>query len=566
MKRKNLIGTLTGKLIILLFFTSFIPVFISLTYIFIQSKEILFSNFETSLNYQSLYFKNFFVNNPNFITLAKLLASDDELKIKIFLRLKYQINNRIKYFFTENNFDIIRIFDDKKNLITFFSKKNFTFSNFSFDNLLKNKIIIKIEKIDNDYFYSVAVPIKDIKSELILGTLIISYKIDDLFLKNFDIYKRDIVFLSNKKDIIAKQKTIIQNIELTKENFGLYNYYFKIYSLSEHLLNSEEELYMYYGMNNLELRNALNNLIIKYFIILFILMTILYFLAYFLGKKFTAPLNTLLKMTQKISEGNMNIRFNEDRKDEIGELYRSFNFMLNSIQNYQQSLVNTARLASIGQIAAGISHEINNPLVTILGYTQLILEQIKQNKLDKEKLVNYLQIIESDAKRSKNIISNLLNFSRQKSSVKIKININKIIIDTLLLIKHRIKNTNIKIILRLSEKIKLIESDPEQIKQIILNLIFNSIDALKNKKNNSFIEIKTYNHNDEIIFEVMDNGEGIKPEYLDKIFEPFFTTKETGKGTGLGLSIVKNIIDWYNWKIDVESIENRFTKFTIHIK
>lgn len=570
MKLKNLTGTLTGRLIILLFTVSFIPTFISLIYIYNQSKNTVINSFYNDLNNEFDLIKSSFIENPNIITLAKLLSTDDELKIKIFLKLKNQIINRVEYFFKENQLDIIRVADITGNYYAYFNKYKINSSKLPeyFLDSIKDKVIFKIEKFNQLYFYTISVPIKDINSNLIMGIMTISYKIDDSFIKKFDIQNierasKNIILLVADNKIIATdiESDLKSKLDFNRKDFGLNDYVYVRYDLTEFVNKLINNATFFYGINNKILKNNLKNLIIKFYCLLFILMTVLYFSAYLIGKSFSAPFRDLIKATELISKGDMSIRFEVNRKDEIGHVYNSFNYMLNSIQNYQERLVNTARLASIGQIAAGVSHEINNPLVTILGYSQLLIELISKDKIEKNKFLNYLKIIESDAKRSKNIISNLLDFSRQKPALKIDLNLNLIIINSLQLIKHRLKKENIKIILKLFYKINLLKGDPEQIKQIIFNLIYNSIDAIKNKK--GYITIQTFNLNNQIGLEICDNGEGIKKENLPYIFEPFFTTKEAGSGTGLGLSITKNIVELHNGKIMVQSSEGVGTKFTI---
>ncbi len=221
-----------------------------------------------------------------------------------------------------------------------------------------------------------------------------------------------------------------------------------------------------------------------------------------------------------------------------------------------KELLKVEKLSAAGKLAAGIAHEIGNPLAGIINCVKLI--QTDQNK-EGEKVDKYLNSISREAMRCNKTIRNFLNFTRE-SELKIgKVAINQIIEDTLLLITPQASAQNVIIDTKL-DIIPEILADGIQLKQAFTNIILNSLSAMSG---GGKLHIQTLEKNEyvEIIFS--DTGTGIKEEYRNKIFEPFFTTMR--EGTGLGLSIVYNTVDKHNGNIEVESETNKGTKFTIRL-
>ncbi|HHT9114294.1 MAG TPA: sensor histidine kinase [Candidatus Wunengus sp. YC65] len=242
----------------------------------------------------------------------------------------------------------------------------------------------------------------------------------------------------------------------------------------------------------------------------------------------------------------------EERTLEIREAYKK-------LQYTQRKLIQSEKLASIGTLVTGLAHEINNPLASVAscaegltGRLRTILEH-KEGCNDKEEWAvfpEYLKIICDETYRCKTIISNLLNFSRQSEPEFIRIDINRVVDDTLSVVQHQsqIKMQNIQ--LNLSEEPCEVIGDPQQLKQVFMNLIINALHATEDHGD---ISISTCQKQTVVQVIVKDSGIGIKPEYLGKIFDPFFTTKPTGKGTGLGLAICYGIIDVHGGRIEAHS-------------
>ncbi len=227
-----------------------------------------------------------------------------------------------------------------------------------------------------------------------------------------------------------------------------------------------------------------------------------------------------------------------------------------TLQEVQLQLIQKEKLASIGELAGGVAHEINNPLQIILGRIQLVLAEVPKT------LKSHLSIVESETKRIATIVRGLLDFSRGGASEPSfeKINLNEVVERAILLTHHQLKLDRIEIHLSLHKKLPLVSGDANQLSQVFLNLIQNARQAIKNKGRLSiFSGLK-----DNFVFvDFVDNGIGIREENLKKIFDPFFTTKEMGEGTGLGLSISYRIIEKHHGKLIVESRYLKGSKFSV---
>ena len=224
----------------------------------------------------------------------------------------------------------------------------------------------------------------------------------------------------------------------------------------------------------------------------------------------------------------------------------------------QKQLAQSEKMASLGQLAAGVAHEINNPLTGVLFYASLLLERTDLDEDAKQDL-NY---IVEDANRCKNIVKSLLVYSRSTDSNKRIVPINDIVEQSLKLIRDQKKFRNIQIRKYLSQEMMLINADTSKLNQVIINLVINAVDAMKG---NGRITLHTYKDrpHKKVFLEVKDTGEGIPRENLSKIFDPFFTTKEVGKSTGLGLSIVYGIIEEHGGRISVKETGAKGTTFIL---
>ncbi|TSI10117.1 ATP-binding protein [Lysinibacillus sp. BW-2-10] len=232
----------------------------------------------------------------------------------------------------------------------------------------------------------------------------------------------------------------------------------------------------------------------------------------------------------------------------------------------EAQLIQSGKLAAIGEIAAGIAHELNNPLTAILGNSQLLLRDAKSD----DRSHKLLSGIYTCGKRSKNIIQNLLTFSRQDEYSFDEFSINDAVEQVLEIIGDQFKKQNITIEKQLQLNINNVYGNIQQIGQIILNLLINAKDALEEKNTpKKIISIETKEFYDKakkwVVLTIKDNGNGIQPHQLQDIFNPFFTTKEPGKGTGLGLSVSLGIAEKHNGLIEVDSKYKEGSEFSLKL-
>ncbi len=216
------------------------------------------------------------------------------------------------------------------------------------------------------------------------------------------------------------------------------------------------------------------------------------------------------------------------------------------IKTITEQLINHEKMASVGQIAAGVAHEINTPLGIILGYTQLMMDDFEK---DSETAVN-LQVVERQTKACRRIVADLLKFSRQSESEKSQIDLNKIIEEVLSVTEHSLNIHRISVIRCFVQDLPPIYGDAEKLHQVFINLFNNAQYAMAA---GGELTIRTGKALHDVLVSVQDNGSGIPDDIKNKIFDPFFTTKEVGKGTGLGLSVTYGIVQEHRGTIEVES-------------
>ncbi|WMJ78267.1 MULTISPECIES: sensor histidine kinase [unclassified Sedimentibacter] len=285
---------------------------------------------------------------------------------------------------------------------------------------------------------------------------------------------------------------------------------------------------------------------------------------------FMKSINEIEKGVNSVKSGNFDYKIPKQSNDEIGAIIDAFNNMTDEIKRKKENeklIISAEKRAAIGTLAAGVAHEINNPMNNLGFYTSDLLERLETediNELYEGKTIqNYLEIMKEQIERCSSITHNLLKISRE-SAVNIKpVNIYATIKDILKLMEHRIKKQNISVKIDLHAPRPVVMSDESQIQQMLLNIITNALDAME-KKGTLRISIENFHNDDTLLIKVRDTGYGIKDEDKDKIFDPFYTTKPVGKGTGLGLSISQVIIERMRGTIEIHSEENIGT--VIYIK
>ncbi|NDY71275.1 PAS domain-containing sensor histidine kinase [Desulfobacter hydrogenophilus] len=240
---------------------------------------------------------------------------------------------------------------------------------------------------------------------------------------------------------------------------------------------------------------------------------------------------------------------------------KTFHFIIKDInekKQMEQQIAQADKLAAIGELSAGVAHEINNPLGIILGYTQLMLKESSEFEED-------LKIIEKHVKNCRNVVSNLLSFSRKGSREVKNVDIHKELHGVVNFLKNHSDFRNVKIQLNLWENERLwVQGNAQELTQVVLNLMINACHAIKDNSD-GFIELVTQKEKAHMLIHVRDNGTGISKHHMPRIFDPFFTTKPVGQGTGLGLSVGYGIIRHHQGKIMAANRKSQGAQFTIRL-
>jgi two-component system NtrC family sensor kinase len=312
---------------------------------------------------------------------------------------------------------------------------------------------------------------------------------------------------------------------------------------------------------------------------------VLSFLSSLLFTRFlNRPIDKLLAATKKAAQGNLDQTVGIKSHDELGELSDSFNHMISELkrsrdaieewtqtleqrvqertrelQQVQDQLIRAGKMAALGELAAGVAHEINNPLTGVLTFSSLMLKKTDENHPWKRDLENIVQ----QTTRCRNIVKGLLDFARQRKPDKKESDIHFLINRTLTLVENQARFQNIKMVKEFKTGMPMLSVDGDQIQQVFMNIIINAADAMG--ENGGTLTIKTAFNNGIVEVSFIDTGCGMSKDHLLKVFTPFFTTKETGKGTGLGLAISYGIIQSHGGEIEVESETGKGSTFRIKL-
>jgi two-component system NtrC family sensor kinase len=226
----------------------------------------------------------------------------------------------------------------------------------------------------------------------------------------------------------------------------------------------------------------------------------------------------------------------------------------------EQQLVQSGKLAAVGELAAGIAHELNQPLQIIRGFAEMISMCYPAGQSVDELLLDDVRKILEGTDRMMRIINHLRVFARQSAREHVPIHLNEVVEDALLFVEQQMRNHNIDVVSQLDSNLPRVKADPHEIEQVLLNLFSNARDAMPG---GGSLTIRTETRGAGVVLSVEDTGTGIPNEILARIFEPFFTTKKAGQGTGLGLSISYSIIKKHGGELRVESGTDRGARFTV---
>ncbi len=303
-------------------------------------------------------------------------------------------------------------------------------------------------------------------------------------------------------------------------------------------------------------------------IIVFIISLVI---ALFFAKTLIDPLVRLSKITGEIARGNFLVNVGVTSKDEIGDLSQSFKKMgqelydrENELQAAQSALIQSEKMSALGQIGAGIAHEVKNPLTGILGHAQLAREKLVKH-VESAEIDKNLEIIEKETTRCKGIIENLMKFSRQEKAVMSEDDLDRVVKSGVALIEHQLNLGGVKVTQEISTSVPKVVINANQIEQVLINIMLNAMHAMEGLDPKKLIVRLKEGPAGFARIEIEDTGTGMPESVRKKIFEPFFTTKPSGKGTGLGLSVSYGIIKSHKGILDVKSTEGVGTTFIIDL-
>jgi two-component system, NtrC family, sensor kinase len=308
-------------------------------------------------------------------------------------------------------------------------------------------------------------------------------------------------------------------------------------------------------------------------------------ITYAIISNITSPIGEMVAATRNITAGRLDEGVRVAAPGELRLLAESFNTMLASLRQMRSDLeewgrtleekvrertdqvtamqtrvAQAERLASLGMLAAGVAHEVNNPLGGILALTALTLEDLPPDHPDRHNL----EVVLRQTERCRDIVKGLLDFSRQSEVTMQQLDLNAVLQDTLALIAQQSSFFNVRIERHLSDELPAVVGDRSQLQQVLLNILVNAVQAME-ERGTIAITTRVVRERRDVEIRIADTGCGIPRDAIDKIFDPFFTTREGGRGTGLGLAIAYGIVTQHRGHIGVESTVGRGTTFTIRL-
>ncbi|BDG61072.1 sensor histidine kinase [Caldinitratiruptor microaerophilus] len=300
-------------------------------------------------------------------------------------------------------------------------------------------------------------------------------------------------------------------------------------------------------------------------------------LSVYFAVRFTRPLEALVDAVLRIAAGDLTPPPEIHTGDEIGRLGAAIGRMtaeLRRRRELEQAVVQADKLSAVGLMAAGLAHEINNPLASISAYTEDLQDRLREEPAarlqESGELDQYLGTIRQQALRCKGFVDSMLRFTRRESGPSRLIRVEDALRDTLALIHYRFRRLGARVTLDLAPELPPVRGEPGLLEQVVLNLLANAADALEDAaaagaESRPGLRLGARTEDGWVVIEVEDTGPGIPPEHLPRLFEPFFTTKPPGKGTGLGLAVCQDIVRAMGGEIRVESELGRGTRVTVRL-
>jgi two-component system, NtrC family, sensor kinase len=278
------------------------------------------------------------------------------------------------------------------------------------------------------------------------------------------------------------------------------------------------------------------------------------------------PILNLNRTMKRASRGNLAVRAPARGQDEVGELGEVFNQMMDELEEAHEleqmqraRLAHTEKMAAVGTLAAGVAHEVNNPLAGIL----TCIENMRSSPDDVEMRERYLVLIHDGLKRIEHTVATLLDFSRQRPMSPEPTSVNHNLRHVVELAEFQLRQAGIGVVLELDPEEPTVLADHFQMEQLFLNLVLNAIQSMSK---GGTLTVRTWCRSGQVVAEVLDTGIGISDEIRDRIFDPFFTTREVGEGTGLGLAVSDSIVAAHGGTLEVESRTGEGSTFRVSLK
>jgi len=366
----------------------------------------------------------------------------------------------------------------------------------------------------------------------------------------------------------VRNKVLGEGERWTDRAFVVNDWYITAYEPIVDISNQRVGI-LYVGVLEAKYVDIRRNTLLVFVLITAAGMVIAVAMGYLLGQRILKPVHRLIDVSRRVSAGDLSPEVGPISSSEIGVLQKTFQEMLSSLRERDRSqraeselkLLQSEKQASVGRLAAGVAHEINNPLTGVLTFTHMLLRREDIN----EEIREDLQTIADSTERVRRIVKGLLDFSRQTRIEPEPTDINSLIEQTLPLVDNQALVKGVIFCFDPGKDIPLRTLDRSQVQSVLLNIILNAIDATdKGGHINIYTRLSAGPRQTKAIeVEISDSGCGIASEHMDKLFDPFFTTKEVGKGTGLGLSVSQGIIERHGGTIRVQSTVGRGSIFTI---
>jgi two-component system NtrC family sensor kinase len=277
-----------------------------------------------------------------------------------------------------------------------------------------------------------------------------------------------------------------------------------------------------------------------------------------IARMITHPLEEMAQASHQVAQGNTQVRIPNRGVGEVAVLGQAFNTMVAELEETQAQLIRKEKLASMGQLAAGVAHQLNNPLGTILLFSDILLQDMPEGADGSEDV----QMIAREARRAKEIVTALLNFARQQKVWAQPTALDTVLHELIESARQQPAYGPIEIVEQIAPGLPQIEADPAQLLNIFVNLMDNAADAMPDGGTLTIQADPSPDHRS-VVVQVEDTGCGIPPEHIKQLFSPFFTTKPVGQGTGLGLSIAYGVVKMHHGTIQVKSQVGKGTTFTV---